>query len=59
MVNLDPYIILIVGCSSSWKKNTLLDLISHQLDINKTYLCAKDRYQGKCQFLISGDKEKV
>ena len=52
MVNLDPYIILIVGCSSSWKTNTLLNLISHQLDINKTYLCAKDPYQGKYQCLI-------
>ena len=32
-----PYRILIIGGSGSGKTNTLLNLISHQLNINKIY----------------------
>ena len=38
------YITLIIG-GSGWRKiNTLLNLINHQLDINKIYLYAQDPY---------------
>ena len=40
------------------KKNSLCNLISHQPDINKTYLYAKDPYEAKYQFLISKQKSK-
>ena len=38
--------------SGSGKTNSLLNLISQQPDIDKTYLYAKDPYGAKCQFLI-------
>ena len=38
------YIILIVGGSGSGKTNSLLNLINHELDIEKIYLYAKDPY---------------
>ena len=41
------YRILIVGGSGSGKTNTLLNLINNQLDIDKTYLYAKDPHEGK------------
>ena len=34
------------------KKNALLDLISQQDNIDKTYLYAKDLSEPKCEFLI-------
>ena len=37
------YGILIIGGSESGKTNALLNLINNQLDIDKTYLYAKDR----------------
>ena len=37
-----PYGILIIGGSGSGKRNTLLNLINEQIDIDKTYLYAKD-----------------
>ena len=47
-----PCRILIIGGSGSGKTNALLSLINNQLDIDKTYLCAKDPYPDKYQFLI-------
>ena len=37
----------VIGGSGSRKINTLITLISHQLDIDKIYLYAKDPYQAK------------
>ena len=37
-----PYKILIIADSGSGKTNSLFDLISHQRDIDKIYLYAKD-----------------
>ena len=48
-----PYIILIVGGSGSGKTNALLNLVSHQPDINKVYLDAKDLYKGQNQLVIN------
>ena len=42
-----PYKILIIGSSGSGKTNSLLNLINHQLDIDKIYLYAKDPYEAK------------
>ena len=39
-----------------WKKNTLLNLINNQPDIDKKYLYAKDSYEVKDQFLIKKEK---
>ena len=47
-----PYKILIIGGSGSGKRNTLLNLINNQPDIDKIYLCAKDLYEDKYQVLI-------
>ena len=46
------YRILITG-SSGLKKKSLLNLISHQLDLDKIYLYAKDPHEAKYQLLIS------
>ena len=46
------YRILITG-SSGLKKKSLLNLISHQLDLDKIYLYAKDLHEAKYQLLIS------
>ena len=48
-----PYKILIIGGPGSGKTNSLFNLINQQPDINKTYLYAKDPYEGKYQFLIN------
>ena len=40
-----PYRILVVGGSVSGKTSALLNLTSHQSDINKIYLYAKDFYE--------------
>ena len=48
-----PYIILIVGGSGSGKTNALLNLVSHQPDIDKIYLDAKDLYKGQNQLVIN------
>ena len=48
-----PYRILIAGGSASGKTNALLNLINNQLDIDKTYLYAKDPYAAKYQYLIN------
>ena len=44
-----PYKILIIGGSGSGKTNSLFNLISHQTDIDKIYLYAKDPYETKYQ----------
>ena len=48
-----PYRKLIIGGSGSEKANALLNVISHQLDIDKVYLYAKDPYETKYQLLIN------
>ena len=48
-----PYKILITGDSGSGKTNSLLNLISHQPDIDKIYLYTKDPYEAKYQLLIN------
>ena len=45
-------ILIIVG-SGSGKTNPLLNLINHEPDIVKIYLCAKDPYEAKHQLLIN------
>ena len=47
------YRILIIGCSGSRKTNSLFNLLSQQLGIDKIYLYAKDPYEAKYQFLIN------
>ena len=48
-----PYRILITGGSGSGKTNLLLNLIKNQPGIDKIYLCAKDPYESKYQYLIN------
>ena len=48
-----PYRILIIGGSGSGKTNALLNLINDQPDIGKIYLCLKDPYEVKYQYLIN------
>ena len=48
-----PHRILMIGGSGSGKTNPLLNLINSQPDIDKTYLCAKDPFEGKYHFLIN------
>ena len=47
-----PYRVLIIVGSRSGKTNALLNLISHQDDINKIYLYAKDLSEPKYEFFI-------
>ena len=53
-----PYRILIVADSESGKRNALLNLINNQLDIDRIYLYAKDKYEKKNQYLFN-KREKV
>ena len=46
------YRILIIGGSGSGKRNTLLNLINKQKDIDKIYLYAKDLSEPKYEYLI-------
>ena len=48
-----PHRILIIGGSGSGKTNALLNLITNEPDIDKSYLCAKDPYEAKDQLLIN------
>ena len=48
-----PYRTLIIAGSGSGKTNLLLILIENQPDIDKIYLCAKDPYESKYQYLIN------
>ena len=43
---------MIVSGSGSGKTNVLLNLIPHQLDIDKIYLYVKDPYESKYQLLF-------
>ena len=54
----NPYRMLIIGGSGSGKANSLFNLISHQSDVNKTYLYAKDAFEGKYRLLISKEESK-
>ena len=49
---------LINGGSGSGEINALLNLISHQPDIDKIYLYAKDSFEAKYQYFITGLKPK-
>ena len=53
------YRMLIIRGSGSGKTNALLNLIHNQPDIDKTYLCAKDPYEDKYQYLINKRGESV
>ena len=46
------YRILIIGGSGLGKTNTLLNLISHQHDIDRAYLYTEDLSEPKYEFLI-------
>ena len=48
-----PYRILTIGGLGSGQKNSLFNLISQKLDIDKIYLYAKHRYGAKHQLLIN------
>ena len=52
-----PYRILITGGSGSGKKNTLLNLIKEQRDIDKTYLYVKDLSEPKYEYLIKNRED--
>ena len=52
------YRILVIGGSGSGKTNSLFNLISHQPNINKIYLCVKDAYKANYQLLIKKRKYK-
>ena len=52
------YRILIITGSGSREANSIFNLISHQLNIDKIYLYAKDLYQAKYQLLIN-EKEST
>ena len=44
-----PYRILTIGGSGFGKKNALLHLMNHKLNIDKIYLYAEDSYEAKYQ----------
>ena len=44
---------LIIGSCGSEKVNALLNLISHQSDIDQIYLYVKDPYKAKYKLLIN------
>ena len=48
-----PYKILIIWGPGSGKINSLFNLLNQEPDFEKIYLYAKDRYEGKYQFLIN------
>ena len=48
-----PCRILFIGGSGSGKTYVLLNLIENQPDIDKIYLCAKDPYEAKSQYLTN------
>ena len=48
-----PYRLLIIGASRSAKTNSLFNLLSHKLDIDKIYLYVKNPYEAKYQLLIN------
>ena len=54
-----PYRVLIIGRSGSGKRNTLLNLINKQKDIDKIYLYAKDLSEKKYEYLIKNRENAV
>ena len=48
-----PYRVFIIGVSGSGITNSLLNLINHQQDTDKTFLYAKNLYEAKYQLLIN------
>ena len=48
-----PYRILIIVGSGSGKTNSLFNPLSHQSDVDKIYLYARDPYEAKYQLLIN------
>ena len=48
------YRILIVGCSGFGKTN----LLNHEPDIDKLFLCVKDPYKAKYQLLINKRQDR-
>ena len=48
----NPYRVLIVEVCGSGQTNALLNLINHELDIDKIYLYARDPYKAKYQKLL-------
>ena len=48
-----PYRMPVIGGPGSGKTNVLLNLTSHQPDIDKIYLYVKDPYEAKYQLLIN------
>ena len=48
-----PYRILIIGGSESGRTNALFNLITHQPDIDKICIYAKDPYESKYQLRIN------
>ena len=52
-----PYRILIIGGSGPEKRNTLLNLINEQNDIEKIYLYARDLNEPKYKILIKKRKD--
>ena len=46
-----------IGGVGSGKTNSLLNLINHQLDIDKIYLYVKDPYEAKYQLLLNKSKK--
>ena len=44
---------LIIGSSGYGNTNSALNMISHQLDIDKIYIYAKHLYESKYKFLIN------
>ena len=51
-----PNGVRIVDCSGTAKTNSLINLVKHQSDINKTNLSTKSLYEPKYQWLISKSK---
>ena len=54
-----PYRVLIIGRSGSGKRNTLLNLINKQKDIDEIYLYAKDLSEKKYEYLIKNRENAV
>ena len=48
-----PYRLLVIRESGSRKTNSFFNLITHQSDTGRIYLCAKNPYEGKYQLLIN------
>ena len=54
-----PYIILIIGGSGSWKTNVLLKLVKNQQpDFDKIYLCVKIHSNQSMNFLLMEEKKQ-